>query len=62
MTSDMLETEYQNDAAGLFTFSVGPHDYAIRFESMTQCNLKLGTVRPVRRRPVFQTKSTKTTR
>ncbi|KAJ8373853.1 hypothetical protein SKAU_G00044330 [Synaphobranchus kaupii] len=53
ITSEDLERKYQEDSSGVLEFTVGSQAYKLFFQDMLQTNEQHGTVRLVRRRPVF---------
>ncbi|XP_078529523.1 protein mono-ADP-ribosyltransferase PARP12-like [Lissotriton helveticus] len=53
LTSQGLETSYSTDKKAVVNFEAGSQKYEIDFQDMNQRNLKLGTKREVRRRPMF---------
>ncbi|KAM9401902.1 protein mono-ADP-ribosyltransferase PARP12-like isoform 5-T5 [Salvelinus alpinus] len=53
ITSEDLEKRYQEDQSAVVKFVAGQQSYELSFRDMTQKNKTYGTVRMVRRRPVF---------
>ncbi|KAL0962926.1 hypothetical protein UPYG_G00347220 [Umbra pygmaea] len=53
ITSEALEKKYQEDSSAVVKFTAGQQSYELSFRDMTQRNEMYGTVRMVRRRPVF---------
>ncbi|XP_029598094.1 mucin-2 isoform X2 [Salmo trutta] len=53
ITSEDLEKRYQEDQSAVVKFTAGQQSYELSFRDMTQKNKRYGTVRMVRRRPVF---------
>ncbi|XP_055793420.1 mucin-2-like isoform X2 [Salvelinus fontinalis] len=53
ITSEDLEKRYQEDQSAVVKFTAGQQSYELSFRDMTQKNNTYGTVRMVRRRPVF---------
>ncbi|XP_061085361.1 protein mono-ADP-ribosyltransferase PARP12-like isoform X2 [Conger conger] len=53
ISSEVLEDQYQKDSAAVVQFTAGSQTYQISFRDMVQRNLRYGTARDVRRRPVF---------
>ncbi|XP_036813214.1 mucin-2 isoform X2 [Oncorhynchus mykiss] len=53
ITSEDLEKRFQEDQSAVVKFTAGQQSYELSFRDMTQKNKAYGTVRMVRRRPVF---------
>eukprot|EP00063_Salmo_salar_P088909 XP_014063744.1 PREDICTED: poly [ADP-ribose] polymerase 12-like isoform X1 [Salmo salar] len=53
ITSEDLEKRYQEDQSAVVKFTAGQQSYELSFRDMTQKNKTYGTLRMVRRRPVF---------
>ncbi|XP_024229795.2 uncharacterized protein LOC112215006 [Oncorhynchus tshawytscha] len=53
ITSEDLEKRFQEDQSAVVKFTAGQQSYELCFRDMTQKNKAYGTVRMVRRRPVF---------
>uniref|UniRef100_A0A674B1K8 Protein mono-ADP-ribosyltransferase PARP12-like n=1 Tax=Salmo trutta TaxID=8032 RepID=A0A674B1K8_SALTR len=53
ITSEDLEKRYQEDQSAVVKFTAGQQSYELSFRDMTQYNERYGTIRMVRRRPVF---------
>ncbi|KAK6314754.1 hypothetical protein J4Q44_G00142830 [Coregonus suidteri] len=53
ITSEDLEKRYQEDQSAVVKFTAGQQSYELSFRDMTQKNKTYGTIRMVRRRPVF---------
>ncbi|XP_042156290.1 protein mono-ADP-ribosyltransferase PARP12-like isoform X1 [Oncorhynchus tshawytscha] len=53
ITSEDLEKRFQEDQSAVVKFTAGQQSYELSFRDMTQKNKRYGTVRMVRRRPVF---------
>ncbi|XP_021419512.2 mucin-5AC isoform X1 [Oncorhynchus mykiss] len=53
ITSEDLEKRFQEDQSAVVRFTAGQQSYELSFREMTQKNRNNGTVRMVRRRPVF---------
>ena len=53
VTSDNIERVYLTNPVGQMRFCTEGHEYVLDFALMAQINVKVGTERPVRRRPVF---------
>ena len=52
-TSDEIEKTYLANPEGQMKFCTEGHEYLLDFPKMVQKNVKIGTERAVRRRPVF---------
>ncbi|CAB1345985.1 unnamed protein product, partial [Coregonus sp. 'balchen'] len=53
ITSEDLEKRYQEDQSAVVKFTAGQQSYELSFRDLTQKNTTYGTIRMVRRRPVF---------
>ncbi|CDQ71757.1 unnamed protein product [Oncorhynchus mykiss] len=53
ITSEDLEKRFQEDQSAVVKFTAGQQSYELSFRDMTQFNERFGTIRMVRRRPVF---------
>ncbi|KAJ8245343.1 hypothetical protein GJAV_G00269760 [Gymnothorax javanicus] len=53
VSSEALERRYQEDSSAIVQFTAGAQSYQISFKDMVQTNVRYGTRRAVRRRPVF---------
>ncbi|XP_055762053.1 protein mono-ADP-ribosyltransferase PARP12-like isoform X2 [Salvelinus fontinalis] len=53
ITSEDLEKRFQEDQSAVVKFTAGQQSYELSFRDMTQYNERFGTIRMVRRRPVF---------
>ncbi|KAM9402304.1 protein mono-ADP-ribosyltransferase PARP12-like isoform 2-T2 [Salvelinus alpinus] len=53
ITSEDLEKRFQEDQSAVVKFTAGQQSYELNFRDMTQYNERFGTIRMVRRRPVF---------
>ncbi|XP_045061046.1 mucin-2-like [Coregonus clupeaformis] len=53
ITSEYIEKRYQEDQSAVVKFTAGQQSYELSFRDMTQKNETYGTIRMVRRRPVF---------
>ncbi|XP_041111297.1 protein mono-ADP-ribosyltransferase PARP12 [Polyodon spathula] len=57
VTSEDLEKKYLEDSSSVLQFTAGHQEYVIYFKDMIQVNKRYKTVKHVRRRPVFVSKS-----
>ena len=53
VTSDDIEKVYLANPDGAMRFNTEGHEYLLDFNKMVQINIRIGTERPVRRRPVL---------
>ena len=53
VNSDEIEKAYLANPEGQLRISTAGHEYRLDFPMMVQINVKNGTERPVRRRPLF---------
>ncbi|XP_058842381.1 protein mono-ADP-ribosyltransferase PARP12-like [Acipenser ruthenus] len=57
ITSEDLEKKYMEDSSSVLQFTAGHQEYVISFKDMIQINKRYKTVKHVRRRPVFVSRS-----